>query len=215
MSFTLEINMAMTLDGKVARPDGKWYGLSSREDKKRMDLIRSGADALILGKNSLVNDDPVIHLRYVEGKNPKPVILIRSGVIPKTKKVFKFAGENTPIVFCLKQNYEDLKSELSELAEIICLYGDDINPQLVVNKLIEKGLTRILLEGGPTLNYSFMKQGLVSRINVTIVPFLIGKKNLPSIVNGESEFLDFDKANWEIVYFEKCGNEVFLTYQKR
>ena len=50
VKFQLSINMAMTLDGKVARPDGKWYGLSSRNDKKRMDLIRSQADALILGK---------------------------------------------------------------------------------------------------------------------------------------------------------------------
>ena len=63
MKFQLAINMAMTLDGKVARPDGKWYGLSSRQDKRQMDRIRSQADALILGKNSLINDDPVIKLR--------------------------------------------------------------------------------------------------------------------------------------------------------
>ena len=86
MKFQLAINMAMTLDGKVARPDGKWYGLSSRQDKRQMDRIRSQADALILGKNSLINDDPVIKLRYVEGKDPLPVILLRKGIVSKTKK---------------------------------------------------------------------------------------------------------------------------------
>jgi riboflavin biosynthesis pyrimidine reductase len=80
--------MAMTLDGKVARPDGKWYGLSSRQDKRQMDRIRSQADALILGKNSLINDDPVIKLRYVEGKDPLPVILLRKGIVSKNRKVF-------------------------------------------------------------------------------------------------------------------------------
>ncbi|EMF45079.1 riboflavin biosynthesis protein RibD C-terminal domain protein [Leptospira interrogans serovar Lora str. TE 1992] len=46
----VSVNMAMTLDGKVSRPDGRWYGLSSRNDKKRMDEIRSKAEVLILGK---------------------------------------------------------------------------------------------------------------------------------------------------------------------
>ena len=87
MNFELAINMAMTLDGKVARPDGKWYGLSSRDDKKRMDVYRSSADALILGKNSLINDDPVIKLRYIDGKDPLPVILIRKGIVKKDRKV--------------------------------------------------------------------------------------------------------------------------------
>ncbi|HMZ61570.1 MAG TPA: dihydrofolate reductase family protein, partial [Leptospiraceae bacterium] len=44
--YVLSVNMAMTIDGKTARPDGKWYGLSSRNDKIRMDKYRSEADAL-------------------------------------------------------------------------------------------------------------------------------------------------------------------------
>lgn len=87
----VSVNMAMTLDGKVSRPDGRWYGLSSRNDKKRMDEIRSKAEVLILGKNSILNDDPVVHLRYVDNvQDPRPVILVRSGTIPKDKKVFRF-----------------------------------------------------------------------------------------------------------------------------
>ena len=87
-NYTLSINMAMTIDGKVERPDGKWYGLSSRADKARMDLYRSQNEILLLGKNSIINDNPIIHLRYVEGEEPLPVILIRKGTIPEVWFLF-------------------------------------------------------------------------------------------------------------------------------
>lgn len=214
MKFQLSINMAMTLDGKVARPDGKWYGLSSRNDKKRMDLIRSQADALILGKNSLLNDDPVIKLRYVDGKDPLPVILLRKGIIPKTKKVFSHTVVR-PLVICLHENESIVKEELAAHADILVLEGDDIDPTQVIEILKQKNLNRVLLEGGPTLNYAFQKAGLIDVINLTIVPFLIGKRNLPSIVDGEKEFLSFDSEKWNLTQCEKIDDEVFLKYEKR
>lgn len=212
MNYTLSINMAMTLDGKVARPDGKWYGLSSREDKKRMDFLRSGSDALILGKNSILNDDPVIHLRYIEGDEPTPIILLRKGILPKTKNVFMHTKKK-PIVFCLEENYSEVELELSDAAEIFVF--PDLEPNLVLKKLLDLGFQNILLEGGPTLNDSFFRAGLINKINLTIVPFLIGEKNLPSIVTGNLAYENFDLEKWEIIHFEKNGNEVFLTYEKK
>ena len=212
MNYTLSINMAMTLDGKVARPDGKWYGLSSREDKKRMDFLRSQADALILGKNSILNDDPVIHLRYVDGEEPTPIILLRKGILPKTKKVFTHTKKK-PIVFCLEENFSEVKSELSDVAEIFVF--PELEPSLVLKKLVELGFKIILLEGGPTLNDSFFRAGLINKINLTIVPFLIGAKNLPSIVTGNVAYENFDLEKWELIHFEKNGNELFLTYAKK
>lgn len=59
-SSQLSVNMAMTLDGRVMRPDGRWHGLTSREDRRRMDEHRSHARALLLGKASLIADDPIV-----------------------------------------------------------------------------------------------------------------------------------------------------------
>ena len=97
------INMAMSLDGKVARPDGKWYGLSSKEDRIQMDIYRSEVEVLILGKNSIQNDDPNVHIRYLKNcKSPRPVLLIRKGILSKEKKIFQFAEENlVPILILI------------------------------------------------------------------------------------------------------------------
>jgi riboflavin-specific deaminase-like protein len=213
MKTILSINMAMTLDGKVTRPDGKWYGLSSREDKKRMDKIRSEHDALLLGKNSILNDDPVVHLRYEEGNDPRAVILIRNGTIPKTKKVFKYSNKK-PIIVCLENNYKEIFSELGSVSEIIALKETELEPELVVKEIHQLGYSKILLEGGPTLNYSFFKKDLVTDIFLTLVPFLVGQNNLPSIVNGNQFLENFDKEKWMLQEFEKKGNELFLHYQK-
>ncbi|XDD50491.1 RibD family protein [Leptospira sp. WS92.C1] len=210
----VSINMAMTLDGKVSRPDGKWYGLSSRNDKKRMDEIRSRADVLILGKNSILNDDPVIHLRYVENEeDPRPVILLRSGTLPEDKKVFRFSKQ-PPLIFCLNENYSVVRANLCSVAEIILLPGDDLNPADVLKILSEMGYHEILLEGGPSLNDSFFRLDLISRIYVTIVPFIIGKKDLPSITGDRKEYPDFDHKKWDLVSSETSENEVFLIYHR-
>ncbi|MDO6394711.1 RibD family protein [Leptospira santarosai] len=210
----VSINMAMTLDGKVSRPDKRWYGLSSRNDKKRMDEIRSKADVLILGKNSILNDDPVIHLRYVENaKDPRPVILLRSGTLPEDKKVFRFSKQS-PLIFCLNENHSSVLNNLCSVAEIVPLPGNDLSPPEVLKVLFEMGYREVLLEGGPSLNDSFFRLDLISRIYLTIVPFLIGQNDLPSITGGPQEYLSFDRKKWDLVSSEILENEVFLIYQR-
>jgi riboflavin biosynthesis pyrimidine reductase len=88
-------------------------------------------------------------------------------------------------------------------------------PTKVIEILKQKNLNRVLLEGGPTLNYIFQKAGLIDVIYLTIVPFLIGKRNLPSIVDGEEEFLSFDSEKWKLTQCEKVDDEIFLKYEKR
>lgn len=205
----------MTLDGKVSRPDGKWYGLSSRNDKRRMDQIRSESDALILGKNSLLNDDPVTHLRYVESdREPRPILLVRNGTLPEDRKVFQFSKQR-PLLFCTSNNEKEVRSNLEDLAEIVVLDSQDMDSDFVLLELGKRGYSKILLEGGPRLNDSFFRKGLVNRLYVTIVPFLVGQKGLPSITGGDSAYLDFDKDVWKLTSCEKHEEEVFLIYDKK
>ncbi len=212
MKYTLAINMAMTLDGKVMRPDGKWYGLSSRKDKARMDVYRSEAEVLFLGKNSIQNDNPVVHLRYVDQKPPLPVILIRSGNLDSSKRVFH--TNQKPILYCTKKNKEDLIQSLGELAQIECIGENDLDVEFVLKDLLQKGYTRFLLEGGPTLNSAFFQKGLVNKIYLTIVPFLIGQSNLLGIINQEMPLPHFDEKKWKLIQCEPVEDEIFLCYEK-
>lgn len=210
----VSINMAMTLDGKVVRPDGKWYGLSSRADKRRMDEIRAESDALILGKNSLLNDDPVTHIRYVpDAIEPRPILLVRSGSLPTDRKVFVHSKKK-PLLFCTEKNEEQVRAELSDLAEIRTAGKEDILIEKILSELYDQGHRNVLLEGGPRLNDSFLRTNLVQRLYLTIVPFLIGQSDLPSITDGKSAFTNFDSSRWRLASCESKEDEIFLIYEK-
>ncbi len=205
--------MAMTIDGKVERPDGKWYGLSSRADKARMDMYRSQNEILLLGKNSILNDNPVIHLRYVEGDEPLPVILLRKGTIPESKNIFT-KSKKKPLILTTSSCFSEISQNLHSVADIEIIGENDIHPKDVVQFLLDKGFSKILLEGGPTLNDSFFRNNLVTTIYLTIVPFLIGQKNLSGISNGISSLHGFDEKKWKLENVEQIQDELFLKYEK-
>jgi 2,5-diamino-6-(ribosylamino)-4(3H)-pyrimidinone 5'-phosphate reductase len=212
MKYELAINMAMTLDGKVARPDGKWYGLCSKEDRILMDVYRSQAEVLIVGKNSILNDNPVVKVTYVENaKSPRPVVLIGHGTISNDRNLFT-DSKCKPIIFCLKTNYPEIAANLYLYADIQILDGDTIDPKQVLSKLLEMGYTKILLEGGPRLNYSFFQEGLINKIHITLVPFIIGMKTLPALLDGDKQLAQFDKNKWKLESVQQNQDEIFLTY---
>jgi 2,5-diamino-6-(ribosylamino)-4(3H)-pyrimidinone 5'-phosphate reductase len=211
----LSINMAMTLDGKVVRPDGRWYGLTSKDDKLQMDVYRSQSDALILGKNSVINDNPVVKIRaFPNALNPRPVILIRNGTLPTDKHVFE-ESDHIPLVICTKNNLKEIRADLENRAEIFALDSTDLDPKKVTGILKRKGYKNVLLEGGPKLNYSFLDGDLVDRIYITLVPFVIGKNGLAGIADGSSAISGFDEKEWILTSSIAKGNEVFLTYDRR
>jgi len=210
----ISINMAMTLDGKVVRPDGKWYGLTSAKDRSQMDVYRSQADALIVGKNSILNDNPIVQVRNVTNAlNPRPVILLRRGSLPLNKHVFD-ESDHIPLIICTKNNLKQVKEDLENRAEIFALDSEDIEPKKVTGILKRKGYKAVLLEGGPKLNFSFFSQDLVDRIYLTIVPFVIGKNGLAGIADNPTELIGFEKKHWKLADSQTVGNEIFLTYEK-
>ena len=207
--------MAMTLDGKVVRPDGKWYGLTSRDDRRQMDVYRSKVDAVIVGKNSITSDDHSVKIKYIDtASQPTPVLLIRNGSISRKLTIFSDFPNKKTIVFCRKNNFSELQDELGEVAQIISSQEETLPAKFIVEKLHELGHYNLLLEGGPTVNYSFFSEGLVDTIYLTIVPYLIGQKNLTSIVNGTEALKNFDLSEWQLDNSWNTGNEIFLTYQK-
>jgi len=206
-------NMAMTLDGRVMLPAGRWRGLTSRTDRRRMDEYRLEADALIIGKNSVIRDDPDVTSR-LEGapkQRPIPVMICRHGLPPENRKIF--TGEVAPLLF-VHTRLADALGALNERCEVELLDDDRLGPAAVLERLRERGLRRVLLEGGPVLNHAFFSEDLVDVLYLTIVPYLIGQRGLPSIVDGERPFSDFQEQRWELRRAETIGNEAFLQYRR-
>lgn len=204
--------MAMTLDGKVMRPDGRWYGLSSKSDRRQMDVYRAEADALFVGRNSVEKDNPVV--RIPGGKCPVPVMICRSALPPSDRHVFKDAPGT--IVFAPNELVEGAVNAGGwEGVEFVPRALQDLSVKSVLEELFRRGFRNVLLEGGPALNHAFFTDDLVDVIHLTLVPFLIGQKSLPAIVDGPAPFRDFASRTWNLDKSERVEDEVFLTYSRR
>lgn len=204
--------MAMTLDGKVMRPDGRWYGLSSKADRRRMDVYRAEADALIVGRNSVEKDNPV--LRLADGRSPVPVMICRTALPPSDRHVFRDAPGT--LVFAPPGLVDAAeKARGWEGVEFVPRTIAELSIRSVLEELYRRGYRNVLLEGGPALNHSFFTDDLVDTIHLTLVPFLIGQKDLPAVVDGPAPFPDFAGRAWDLEKCERIENEVFLTYGRR
>ncbi len=220
----ISLNMAMTLDGKVARPDGRWYGISSPHDRVRMDEIRNRHDAVVGGKNSLLNDNPNL---VAQGDFcPVPVLLARTYLFPLDLRVL-----NQTRVRPLLLAHEALRSspqvhgqpiqdgalflrELEARADILWLDKETFTPVRLFALLRARGFDRILLETGPGFNEAVFRADLLDTLYLTLCPFIFGQGDLPGLLSGARPLPDFDQPRWQVSEVRQVGREVFLTYER-
>ena len=96
------LSAAISIDGKISTKtnDSK---LSSKEDSIRLHKLRSKVDAILIGKNTLLQDDPLLTVRYTKGKNPIRIILDSKGSISKNSKILQTSNKIPTIIAVSKQ----------------------------------------------------------------------------------------------------------------
>ena len=206
------LSAAMTLDGKIATKTGD-SKLSSKQDKVRIHKLRSKVDAILVGSNTIKRDDPLLTVRHTKGKNPLRIILDSKANIDQKSQIIKTCKKIPTIIAvskkASKKNIDKLKKHP---LEIIITGNKLVNIKNLLRILSKKKIKTLLVEGGGTVNWEFVKQGLVDEIIITITPYLIGGKNAITLVEGEG-FSFIKKAtklklkkNWRL------GNEIVLHY---
>ena len=206
------LSAAMTLDGKIGQRNKKVV-LSSKSDKIRVHKLRSKFDAILVGKNTVEQDDPLLTVRHVKGKNPIRIILDSHGTIKNTSKIIKTA-KNIPTIIVTsqlvsKRNFSRLKN--LPLDVIVC-GKNQVDIRKLVPILCKKGIKKILLEGGGTLNLSFLKNNLINEIIVTITPFVLGSENSVNLFEGISNSSK-NLSSFKLKGIQKNSNEIILNYK--
>ena len=205
------LSAAVTLDGKIGQRNQKIV-LSSKSDKTRVHKLRSKFDAILVGKNTIGQDDPLLTVRYVKGKNPIRIILDSRGTIKNTSKIIK-TSKNVPTIIVTSQLVS--KKNLNRLQnlplDVIVCGKNQVDIRKLVPILCKKGIKKILVEGGGTLNLSFLKNNLINEIIVTITPFVLGSENSVNLFEG---ILKPTKtlSSFKLKKVQKNTNEIVLNY---
>ena len=208
------LSAAISIDGKISTRtnDYKWY---SKEDSIRLHKLRSKVDAILIGKNTLLQDDPLLTVRHTKGKNPIRIILDSKGTIPINSKIIKTSNEILTIVAVSKKISKVNLLKLKKLPiEIIVAGENSVNLKLLMKKLSNKKIKTILVEGGGTVNWEFIKNNLFNELIVTLSPFLIGGNNATSFVEGKGFAKISNSPNLKLKSIKRLKNYLVLNYIK-
>ncbi len=208
------LSAATSLDGKIATKSGD-SRFSSGKDKTRVYRLRAAVDAILVGKNTVKRDDPILTVHQVKGKNPIRIILDSRATISTKSRIIKTCNKIPTIIAVSKKAPNKNLENLRKFPLKIIVSGNNIvNIKKLLKTLWKLKIRKILVEGGGTVNWEFVKQNLFDEIIVTITPFLVGGKDAVSIIEGKgfSKIAKSRKLKLEkILHLE---NEAILYYTK-
>jgi len=227
---TVFCNFAMSLDGKISTTDRRGSAFSSREDRRRLELIRARADAIVVGAETVRREDPPFHLRDAtliherenQGRPAQPhlCVLTRSGHLPAGLRIFRqsvqpvlLAGPDPRLPRGLDSPPDDDPAGLRsgpENSRLGVLAGITSAAELVA-ELGGRGFRQILVEGGGNINAQFFEASLVDEVYLTLCPVILGGAKAPTPADGAG--LPFDqRLVWRLERQEAVDGELFLHY---
>ncbi|MDE1842954.1 MAG: 2,5-diamino-6-(ribosylamino)-4(3H)-pyrimidinone 5'-phosphate reductase [Thaumarchaeota archaeon] len=203
------ISAAISIDGKIATNTGR-SNLSSKKDLIRVHGLRKSVDAILVGKNTVQIDNPLLTVRYVKGKNPIRIILDPRGELSSKSKVIMTATKIPTIIVTLENVSKNDEQFIVRGVQMIKCGKKIIDLKKLLQILKKQGINRILVEGGGTTNWYFLKQRLVDEIIVTVAPYIVGGRTAVSFVDGKG-FTRISNS-FTLKKIKRMQNELVLYY---
>ncbi len=162
-------HLAQSLDGRIATLRGASQWITGPEDLSHTHRMRALADAVLVGTNTVVLDDPMLTVRRCEGPNPVRVVLDPRGQIAGERHVFDGAAPT------LLVRPEGAPSQ-HRAVEVVHLPVDDgrFRPVDIRRALAARGLKWLFIEGGGVTVSRFIEAGVLDRLQLVIAPVLLG-----------------------------------------
>jgi len=206
-------NSAVSLDGKLGTPGYDHVSLGSREDLRRMSLLRARADAVLVGGRTwrawslpLVEDPAVVQV-----ERARPVInavLTRSGQGPRQGRFFDDARTRPLILGGPQADLRDFPASVTTCRS----EGPSTVAWALQELRRDHGARRILVEGGGDLIWQLLERDLLDELNVTLCPVIVGGRKAPTLVDGQG-FGPQQLRKLQLIAHEVVGQEIFLRYR--
>ena len=231
---TIIMKYAMTMDGKIATATGESKWITSQEARRRVHEDRHRYMGIMVGVGTVLQDDPSLDCRHrkhsiedkdniesdrlqvqrgnVASKDPIRIICDTHLRTPLAAKVVTTATQQTTIIATSCKDREKWTPYLEAGCEILLLNKDEdgIDVRELVARLGERGIDSVILEGGSTLNSSFLTAGLVDKVQCYIAPKIFGGRRAISPVGGLGIDLPKDCFRLSPPKIEVLGEDILL-----
>jgi len=217
----------MSIDGKIAPANRKGREFSQYmkpQHEQILHNIRASVDAVIIGVNTVIADNPTLTVRKAEGKTPIRVILDSQAQTPLDSKILDPKENSTPttkaarpttLIAVTKDALKD-KIELLKNKDVDILYSSSQKRVDIKEVLAELsanyGVKRVLVEGGGEVRWSFFEQKLVDELFVWITPTIWGGYDAPTLVEGSGFLKAQEAVNLEFKSINQIGDILILWF---
>lgn len=171
------LKVAMTLDGKIAQPDGHSKWITSAKSRRMVHKMRSASDAVLTAIGTVKADDPEFTARIQDGKNPIRVVIDPNLETPVDAKILK-----TPPATIIVTKRRD--ANMPEGVEVLT-YDATLSLGWLMTELGKMGIVSLLIEGGSSLTSHCIGEGIVDKVVFFIAPKIIGGGDSIPAVGGK------------------------------
>jgi 2,5-diamino-6-(ribosylamino)-4(3H)-pyrimidinone 5'-phosphate reductase len=201
------INAAMTVDGKIALSEGKPARLSNEEDLRRVHALRAESDAILIGIGTVLLDDPKLTVKpeYAKGRNPLRVVLDSQGRTPRGANVLD--GRAPTLIVTTESSVSTFPS-----ADVLRCGREEVDLDLLLDHLSSRGVRTLLVEGGSTVIWSFLRQGLADELKVFVASKVLGGHSTPTLAGGQGVAALTDAVRLRLSRMSPVGDGVLLEY---
>ena len=201
------INAAMSVDGKIALSDGESVRLSNEEDLGRVHRLRAAVDAILVGVGTVLKDDPKLTVKseYAKGRNPLRVVLDSDGKVPESARVL---DGSAPTLIVTSEECDRSFPH----SEVLRLGKDEVDLPALLGRLAARDVKTILVEGGSTVIWSFLREGLADEVKVFVSSRVLGGHAAPTLAGGQG-ITSLDEApRLRLERIERLGDGALLEY---
>lgn len=174
------LKVALSLDGKIATADGDSKWISNTLSRRYVHQLRDEVDAILVGRGTLKQDDPLLNVRLPGSKKRKhpTVVVVDSKLdIPQLRKLFNVKNRKLIFATTWMSPEENRRQLMSKGAEVWAFDADltgRVDLKALLKMLGQRGITHLLVEGGAGIYSSFVSQKLADRIVTFLSPKLLG-----------------------------------------
>jgi len=199
----------MSADGKIALRTRRQTRISNDQDKKRVHQLRNSSDAILVGIETILSDDPklTVNSKYVRNpKNPIRIVLDSRGRTPRNALVLNGAAR-TIIVTNVKCR------RTFPNAETIRCGKDDVDLKKIMLILKKMRVRQLLVEGGSRVIWSFLKSRIADEVNIFVGSMVIGGDRSPTPAGGSGAPDERSMVELRLKDAKVLGDGVLLKYQ--
>lgn len=216
------VKAAMTLDGKIATADGQSKWITGEKARAQGMLLRQGSDAILVGINTILADNPSLTVRGIKsagpaGKRLRRVVLDSQARTPLNATVVTDEHAALTTIIVTKHAPANRVKALSKRVRVLVApatktsRASAVDVAWVLHTLGAENVTSLLVEGGGEVNASFLLQSLAQRIAFFYAPKILGGRNSRPAVGGSGARSLDETLNLRDVEWRKLGKDLLLT----